>query len=82
MYKFDVINLSFALFLHCQTYKKNLKKSEPGPELLTAQDEAVLAAAEPPPFGTTHAVGIMFCVTLNSLASTQVGVLGYSFTDE
>ncbi|BBG98039.1 Mitochondrial substrate carrier family protein [Prunus dulcis] len=75
-------NPIWVVVTRMQTYKKNLKKSESGPELSTAQDEAVLAAAEPPPFGTTHAVGIMFCVTLNSLASTQEHVQIQEVYDE
>ncbi|KAH0979634.1 hypothetical protein GBA52_006811 [Prunus armeniaca] len=61
-------NPIWVVVTRMQTYKKNLKKSEPGPELLTAQDEAVLAAAEPPPFGTTHAIQEVY---------DEAGVLGF-----
>ncbi|ONI24552.1 hypothetical protein PRUPE_2G246400 [Prunus persica] len=61
-------NPIWVVVTRMQTYKKNLKKSEPGPELSTAQDEAVLAAAEPPPFGTTHAIQEVY---------DEAGVLGF-----
>ncbi|XP_034203115.1 peroxisomal nicotinamide adenine dinucleotide carrier isoform X2 [Prunus dulcis] len=61
-------NPIWVVVTRMQTYKKNLKKSKSGPELSTAQDEAVLAAAEPPPFGTTHAIQEVY---------DEAGVLGF-----
>lgn len=39
-----------------QTHRKPSKESQPDQNLSTAPDEAFLAAIEPPPYGTSHAV--------------------------
>ncbi|TQD84666.1 hypothetical protein C1H46_029754 [Malus baccata] len=49
-------NPIWVVVTRMQTYKKSSKKCQPGQELSTAPDEAILAAAELPPFGTTHAI--------------------------
>ncbi|CAN6565459.1 unnamed protein product [Malus baccata var. baccata] len=48
-------NPIWVIVTRMQTHKKS-SKSQPGQELLTAADEEILAAAEPPPFGTAHAI--------------------------
>ncbi|KAM3017541.1 hypothetical protein FF2_001423 [Malus domestica] len=56
-------NPIWVVVTRMQTYKKSSKKCQPGQELSTAPDEAILAAAELPPFGTTHAE---FCFLIHT----------------
>ncbi|KAF8396896.1 hypothetical protein HHK36_018531 [Tetracentron sinense] len=49
-------NPIWVIVTRMQTHTKVSKKPQPGLNLLVAPDETILAALEPPPFGTSHAV--------------------------
>lgn len=49
-------NPIWVVVTRMQTHRKPLKESQPDQNLSTAPDEAFLAAIEPPPYGTSHAV--------------------------
>ncbi|XP_004307616.1 PREDICTED: peroxisomal nicotinamide adenine dinucleotide carrier [Fragaria vesca subsp. vesca] len=53
-------NPIWVVVTRMQTHRKISKKSHPDQMLSTDPEEAIVSAAEPPPFGTTHAVQEVF----------------------
>lgn len=63
-----------AFFL-LQTHTKIAKKSLPGQMQSITPGEAVLTVAEPPPYGTVHAVGAMTIFSFPSLYDNFEGIV-------